>query len=155
MINPAEILDALISKLREIEDLVEEMDGDATRIYAFHNLYPKESNLAHAIFTQPVPSILAVWNGTGPGSFGRNEAWKHHFALYLRARETDEATASYARLFRLLTKGVPPSTGLALQYSTIHDDCLPMDTPTIHRDTDQESLDYFQVDLTFTEIGDE
>jgi len=155
MINPAEILDALIAKLREIEDLVAEMDGDETRIYAFHNLYPKESNLTNAIFTQPVPSIMAVWNGTGPGNFGRNEAWKHQFTLYLRARETSEATASYARLFRLLTKGVPASTGLALQYSTIHEHCLPMDTPTIARDTDQESLDYFAVSITFTEIGDE
>jgi hypothetical protein len=155
MINPTDILDALIAKLREIEDLVEEMDGDENRIYAFHSLYPKESNLAQAIFAQPVPSILAVWNGTGPGNFGRNEAWKHQFTLYLRARETDEATASYAKLFRLLTKGVPASTGLALQYSTVHADCLPMDTPTIARDTDQESLDYFAVSITFTEIGDE
>ncbi len=155
MINPAEILDTLVAKLREIPALVSEVDGDAARIYAFHNLYPKESNLAHAIFTQPVPSMMAVWNGTGPGNFGRNEAWKHQFTIYLRAHETDEPTASYARLFRLLTKGVPASTGLALQYSTVHPDCLPMDTPTIERATDQESLDYFVVILAFTEIGDE
>ena len=56
---------------------------------------------------------MAVWQGTGPGSFGGMDVWKHQVTLFLRARETfdgDPPTAYY-RLFRLITKGVPTASG--------------------------------------------
>jgi hypothetical protein len=36
----------------------------------------------------PAPSIMAVWQGTAPGSFGGVDVWKHQVTLFLRARET-------------------------------------------------------------------
>ena len=38
---------------------------------------------------------------------------------------------------------------------TVHSSCYPMDLPQIQRQTDAEGLDYFEVPITFTEIGDE
>ena len=64
------------------------MAGDPERIYAYHDQYPKHVSLTHAIHQMPAPSIMAVWQGTGPGSFGGFDVWKHQVTLFLRARET-------------------------------------------------------------------
>jgi hypothetical protein len=143
--------------LKDIPDLVSEMDGDPERIYAYHDQYPKRSSLAMAIHTMPAPAIMAVWQGTSPGAFGGVDVWKHQVTLYLRARETfdgDPPTAYY-RLFRLITKGIPAAAGVQMSNATIHPSCYPMDLPLIQRQTDAEGLDYFEVPITFTEIGDE
>ncbi len=157
MINPAELVDNLVAMLRTIPDLVTEMEGDPERIYAYHDHYPKKSSLAHAIHSMPAPSVMAVWQGTAPGSFGGVDVWKHQVTLYLRSRETDETDppTAYYRLFRLITKGIPAGSDVPMLNVTVHPSCYAMDLPMIQRQTDAEGLDYFEVPITFTEIGDE
>jgi len=156
MINPAELVDALVAKLRAIPELVLEMEGDWQRIYAYHDLYPKRMSLPLAIYEMPVPSIMVAWQGTTPSSFGAAEAWKHNLSLYLRARETldgDPPTAYY-RLFDLIVNGVPAGGALKMLYTTVHPRCHPMDPPSIQRATDEQGTDYFEVTVSFTEMGD-
>ena len=157
MINPAELVDNLVAMLRAIPDLVVEMEGDPERIYAYHDRYPKKASLAQAIHTMPAPAVMAVWQGTAPGTFGTVDVWKHQVTLYLRAREASESDppAAYYRLFRLITKGVPAESEVPMLNATVHPSCYPMDLPLIQRQTDAEGLDYFEVPITFTEIGDE
>jgi len=157
MIDPSILIESLVAMLRDIPDLITEMNGDPDRIYAYHDQYPKRSSLPFAIHQMPAPSIMVAWQGTVPATFGGNDVWKHQVTLFLRARETfdgDPPTA-YHRLFRLITKGVPVSAGLPVLNATIHPSCYPMDVPSIQRATDAEGLDYFEVNMTFTEIGDE
>lgn len=157
MTDPSLIVDSLVAMLRAIPELVAEMNGDASRIYAYHDQYPKHASLAYAIHQMPAPSVMIAWTGTQPGSLGGNEVWKHQFTLFLRVRETFDGNAptSYYRLFRLITKGVPAATGQPMQYATVVPSCFPMDTPSIERQTDAEGLDFFQVTMSFTEIGDD
>ena len=49
----------------------------------------------------------------------------------------------------------PDSADVAMLNATVHPSCYPMDLPTIQRQTDAEGLDYFEVPITFTEIGDD
>ncbi len=157
MINPAELVDNLVAMLRAIPDLVAEMDGDAERIYAYHDHYPKKASLAQAIHNMPAPAVMAVWQGTAPGTLGSVDVWKHQVTLYLRSREADDSAppAAYYRLFRLITKGVPAGSEVPMLNATVHPSCYPMDLPQIQRQTDAEGLDYFEVPITFTEIGDD
>jgi hypothetical protein len=113
--------------------------------------------LVHAIHAMPAPGLMVVWQGTQPGSFGGVDVWKHQITLFLRAKETFEGDAptAYYRLFRLITKGVPTAGGVEMLNVTVHDSCYPMDLPQIQRQTDAEGLDYFEVPLSFTEIGDD
>ncbi len=152
MIDTSVLVDNLVATLRDIPDLVAEMDGDPERIFAYHDSYPANISLTHAIHAAPAPSILVAWIGTSPGSFGGVDAWKHQVNLYLRAGDTPTA---YYRLFRLVTKGVPAASGQPMLNTTIHADCYPMDLPLIQRQTDAEGLDYFEVPIQFTEIGDQ
>ena len=73
------------------------------------------------------------------------------------ARETfdGDPPTPYYRMFRLITKGVPTASGERCSNTTVHPSCYPMDLPSIQRQTDAEGLDYFEVPLSFTEIGDE
>lgn len=156
MINPAELVDELVAKLRAIPELVVEMNGDPQRIYAYHDSYPKRVSLPLAIYEMPAPAIMVAWQGTVPGTFGVNEAWNHNLTLYLRARETLEGDppTAYYRLFHLIVNGVPAGGALKMLYTTVHDRCHPMDTPSIQRATDEQGTDYFEVNISFTEIGD-
>lgn len=155
--NPADLVDNLVGLLRDVPDLLAEMNGDPERIVAYHDQYPKRSSLAHAIHQMPAPSILAVWQGTYPGAFGGMDVWKHRVTLFLRARETFEGDAptGYYRLYQLIKKGVPTSVGQPMLNVTVHPSCYAMDLPPIERQTDAEGLDYFEVPITFTEIGDD
>ncbi len=157
MIDTSVLVDNLVATLRDIPELVAEMGGDPERIVAYHDQYPKKVSLVHALHSMPAPSILVVWQGTAPGSFGGFDVWKHQVSLFLRARETfdGDPPTPYYRLFRLITKGVPKSSGQQMLNTSIHPDCHPMDLPSIARQTDAEGLDYFEVPITFTEIGDE
>jgi hypothetical protein len=149
MINPSEVVNSLVAILRDIPELVAEMGGDADRIYAYHDSFPKRVSLARAIHLMPAPAIMAVWQGTAPGSFGGYSVWKHQVTLFVRAPE------SYYNVFRLLTKGVPTMAGVPMSNVTVHQSCYPMDLPLIQRQQDAEGVDYFEVPIAFTEIGDD
>jgi hypothetical protein len=157
MIDTSVLVDNFVALLRGIPELVEEMAGDPDRVYAYHDQYPKRVSLAHAIHAMPAPGIMAVWQGTTPGTFGGFDVWKHQVTLFLRARETAEGDppTAYYRMFRAITKGVPASSNVAMNLVTVHPSCYPMDLPSITRQTDAEGLDYFEVPITFTEAGDE
>lgn len=158
MVDPSELITNLIAALRDIPELTAEMDGDGERIYPYHDSYPEKVSLVHAIHTMPAPGLMAVWQGTQPGSFGGVDIWKHQVTLFLRAKQasTEDAPSAYYRLFRLITKGVPASgDGQPMINVTVHPSCYPMDLPQIQRQTDAEGLDYFEIPLSFTEIGDD
>jgi hypothetical protein len=157
MIDVSVLVENFVAALRDIPALVAEMAGNPARIYAYHDEYPKRVSLAHAIHQMPAPSIMAVWQGTSPGAFGGFDVWKHQVTLYLRAGEAPDADppTAYYRMFRLIAKGIPAASGVAMNVATIHPSCYPMDLPSILRQTDAEGLDYFEVPVTFTEIGDE
>jgi len=157
MINAAEIIDSLVGLLRDIPELVALMGGEQGRIFAYHDLYPKRISIDRARYEMPAPGIMVAYQGTSPGSFGRSEVWKHELSITLRAGEEQdgEAPIGYYQLFRLITKGVPASLGLALGLATVHASCQPMDTPALRRQIDAAGVDYFEIAMSFTEIGDD
>jgi hypothetical protein len=157
MINASELVNNLVAMLRDIPELVAEMAGDSERIYAYHDSYPRNISLTHAIHQMPVPAIMVAWQGTSPGSFAGVDVWKHQVTLFIRAPQVDSEAPppSYYLLFRLVTKGVPAAAGVPMINVTVHPNCYPMDLPLIQRQPDAEGLDYFEVPLSFTEIGDD
>ena len=160
MIDPSELVDDLVAALRDIADLVTEIGSDSNRIFAYHDQYPNRVSLAHAVHQMPVPGIMAVWQGTQPGSFGGVDVWKHQVTLFVRVgasavKDGVDVPTTYYSLFRLITKGVPTESGQPMLNTTVHSSCYPMDLPMIQRQTDSEGLDYFEIPIQFTEIGDD
>ncbi|MEN6532174.1 MAG: hypothetical protein ABFD89_00830 [Bryobacteraceae bacterium] len=151
MIDPSELVDNLVTKLRLITSLVADVGGVATNIYAYHDSHPTKSSLMAAILQMQHPSVMAVWQGTAPGSIQNMTIWKHQVTLYLRAKEESAAGTAYCDLFRHIVEGVPTDETLAMLYVEVHASCLPMDIPSISRQTDVEGQDYFEIPLSFTE----
>jgi hypothetical protein len=158
LVNPSEIVEALITLLRDIPDLVAEIGGDPERIYAYHDRFPDKVSLEMAKYEMPAPGVMVAWQGTRLGDRGGFNAWKHDYSIYLRAKpESGNPPAGYYKLYRLIVKGVPASgDGQPLQYTTVHASCEPMDDiPPIQRQTDAAGVDYFEISMSFTEIGDD
>lgn len=158
MLNPADILDALVAKLKVITTLVDALGGDATNIVAYHDAWPASSYLQTALIEMKAPGILAVWRDTSPGNFGRNEVWKHTFSLIIRPPEAVEDGPGYGDIFAAIVNGIPTGSGVKLLNDLIHSGCYPMDVPTFTRQTivvsAEASLDYFEIRITLTENGD-
>ncbi len=162
MIDAAEILDALVERLRDTPDVVSLMDGDPERIRAYHDMYPNQNSLQEEIAKGlEAPGILCYWQATGPGA-GGFEPWQHVFGIAIRmAAELNTGATpqlGYSKIFRAIMKGLP-ATGeqQPLIYATIHPQCLPfLDStwPSISRATDVAGIDYFVIQLSFTENGE-
>ncbi len=155
MIDTSEIVDGLVALLRDISDLVALLNGEDDRIYAYHDAWPTNVSLAAAVTRMPAPAIMVAWDGAGPVSFGGGTAWAHRIKCYLRIGEPTNGLPTYFTLFRAIVKGVPNSTGEALEHSQVHASCWPMEVPEFSRQTDAEGVDYCEVALTFVEMGND
>lgn len=158
MVDAAEIVANLVTLLRDIPDLVEAMGGDPARIYAYEDRYPKNNSLERAKGLLLAPGILIGFEGEGPASYGQQEVWQYRISASLRAavNSGDSTPSGYYRLFRLLVKGSPTSAaGLQIQNITVHESCMPMGTPAMDRKIDVNGNDYFEVSLSFLEMGDD
>ena len=155
MLNPADLLTAVVARLRDIPELVAVLDGDANNIYAYSDAFPTAANFREALIIQRRPSIMVMWQETGPGAWAKNEVWKHRFSLFIAA---SNGISPFA-LMQLLVSGVPAALGVRMLNAQIHASVLPMDTPRFSRgflvtDVTGSTLDYYEMSLTLTERGD-
>lgn len=153
MINAAELIDNLVAFLRDIPDLVAEMEGNPERIIAYHHRYPKQRSLEEAKHGMPAPGIMVAHLGPRPGSLGGVTMWHHRVSLYLRTRETFEGDppGGYYRLWRLISDGIATSHQQPLLYAAIHPSCELVDLPEFGFQSDAEGLDYCECVLEFRE----
>jgi len=159
MINPAHILDRLVAVLRDIPALVVEMGGDESRIRAYHDAYPTTTSYELAVARAPSPSIVVVWNGTGPDNMGQLLVWRHDFSLFVRARRPPAgagaaAETGFYKIHESLVEGVPAhGNGLRLVDYQILDGLYPMEPPSMERRSDAEGVNFFEVVISFKETG--
>lgn len=164
MVDPGLLTVALTTKLQSIAELVDLLGGDPYRIFPYRRRHPGQTNLQQAIYRMPIPSIMLVWEGTVPGRLGKNEVWKHKYALYLRAKEEVDSDASKGayQLWQTMINGVPQGEGcdgLKMLYTTVHESCFALDTPAIipmagQTEDSKGIFEYFKVATALTEKGD-
>ena len=158
MIDPSELVDNLVAMLRDIPDLVAEMGGDPERIYAYHDSVPEEGQPG----ARDPPDARAVDHGGLAGHAAR--LVRRHRRLEAPGHAVPAGAGDVRRrpAHRLLPAVPADHQGRAgrgrrrpMLNATVHPSCYPMDLPSIQRQTDAEGLDYFEVPLSFTEIGDD
>ena len=99
MLNPAAMVDSIVTTLQSIPDLAAAMtvldqSGSPTcRISAYHYRVGVEHRLAEAIYKMPAPSMLVAWDGTQGGNFNGQTIWKHRFNVYFRMGNAAGLTA--------------------------------------------------------------
>jgi|GEM_PF-485452 len=158
MVNASEIANSLRDLLRTVPDLLADMGDDSERIFCYHDRYPANVNLSQAIHDMPSPGVMIVWQGRSLGSFGSLEVFKHRFSVIFRAGESslqDDPPRGYYTMDKALWDGIPGGAGLPMKYQAVHASCHPMDPYSISRQTDAEGVDYWEAQISFTEVGDE
>ncbi len=163
MTNPGTLVAAIVAKLRLIDALVDELGGEATRITSYDYRYPKETCILDAITKHDQPGVLVTWAGTGQGSVGPSQLWRHEFTLHLRSgRVSDEAdvTAGIYRLFDLIANGTATGDNQKFINTEIHSSCHSMDavprmviTPVVV-DFTGKTVDTFEIQFSLTETSD-
>lgn len=151
MLSETVLIDAQVDILRLIPELVTDVGGDSSRIFAYVDTYPTEIDSTRAIHDMPNNSVMVMWRSTGLGSHARREVWKHNFAWIIRG--VDPLT-----MWTHVVNGVPTGGTERLTRREVHPACYPMDTPRIDRKSlfigMDASIDYYEISVTYTEKGD-
>lgn len=152
MIRVKSLVEAIVNNLRSIPELVAILQGREEAIFAYHDIYPAKSSVALAIIELQPGQIMVAWNGTSPAAAPLG-FWSHNVKVYIRAAEESETLdpEGYYELFRLIFDGVPEGQSLTMRQMEQIPECDPMENETIVRSSDAEGIDYFEVDLNFTE----
>lgn len=83
-VEPVDLQDAWVAKLRAIPELVMEMNGDPGRINAYYDVYPDNVSLSAALYKLQAPGLVVAWAGMTPAQFGQVDRWSHQITLYWR-----------------------------------------------------------------------
>jgi hypothetical protein len=159
--NPADLSTRMVAMLKSIPGLVTAL-GSADYITAHYDSYP-EISLSEAIYTMAPPSILVVWDGSGPAPMGTREVWSHSFRMILRAKaETPDGTQpdGYYQIWTSIVNGVPSiGDGQSLRLTEFDTGVYPINQFSIRRaqmlvdPATATALEYFEVTFNLTERG--
>ena len=162
MVNPYDIVDRIVEALGSIAELGAHLDDEpASGIRPYHDAYPRKVDLEDAIGQMPQPGILVAWRGTGPARRRAGEVWVHRFSLILRvADQSGLNRKDYAGMWIAIMNGIPAGgDGQPFRRAAIDPNLLPPDTPSIERRSilldGSSRLDYFEILLSYTQIGDD
>lgn len=81
MIGWWDIQSAIVTALRGSPDVLVQVGGTSSRIYAYEDKYPGGVNYFQGIDQMKPPSIMVAWVGTSPVDFGDARQWQHRFSL--------------------------------------------------------------------------
>src|SRR5579884_762078 len=104
MLNPAPLVDAVVTALQSIKPLVDAMNGDPANIYATNFVFGGDQALTTEIYAMKAPSILVAWEGQLGGNFSGTTLAKDRIAVYIRAANQAGAPqpVSYEQLWWLI-----------------------------------------------------
>lgn len=157
MVDPSDLLDAIVTALRSNAPLVALLGNlaAAESIIPYYTDYSKgATNLEQRIFDQKPNSILACWLQTRTGNFNKGEAIKHDFALYLKP------TARVSAVFTSIREGVctVPGDSAKFKHLTIDPSVNPPENVGCRARTNFISqqyglFDFTEITFTLTERG--
>lgn len=67
MVNPNDIVDAVVTKLRSVSAVVALVGGDSNAIYSYEPSFPAAASLEQALNEMPAPSVLVCHRGFSTG----------------------------------------------------------------------------------------
>jgi hypothetical protein len=120
MINPLDLQNAIVDKLRDIPELVDFI-GDIGEIQGYDEESQTEGTEDGAEFSMMGRAVMVSWKGAELPRTGETRGWKHAFKIALKA----ESIQSYYSLAQLIFDGKPDgdSYGENFLNSNISDLC--------------------------------
>ena len=149
-----DILEEYVTRLRRIPDLVAALDGEASRIFAYHEERNKDPQLTQIILRWPAPFLMgylgnsAVVNRASRESFG--------YEIIFAGRFSSET--QWLDAFEAFCHGIPTGTTNKLRYQAVSPRVYPMSAPQFRRIavavSDTADVVYFEISFTVALRGD-
>lgn len=158
MIDPNEIVDSIVTMLRDIPEVVEAVDNALENIYGYYGKWPEENSSMLAVLQTRRSKILVVSRGFYEGQLGSMGANKYPLSLFIQPRDGDSGESVAAKILG----GVPSSgdpAGVKFRFLALHPLCHPItDSPRFQRTpfliAENTILEIPELQLTLTENGD-
>lgn len=161
MVNPSDIVDALVEKLKTVDALVDELGGNPENISAYHYNFSESLTLEEAVDNMPDGSILVRWAGTNPVEVGEGGVyWAHRIEMYLRAATAQNGSVPPRRgmgyLLSQLFSGEPVGgDGMSMLYEEFHPSVEPLHAQigqcTIEPEEDSQGVSILKVSIPVLE----
>jgi hypothetical protein len=152
MLNPADIVAAVVDTLRDIPDLVDRL-GHPESIFAYSDQYPAQKTVEDAVTEMMTPSIMVVHESTEMGAMGEVPRWQHNIVLYIRA-EGQAGESGYYELINIMANGHPASNPChSFLESQLHPECDGPADPEFSRYATEDGIDLWQLKFSLTELG--
>jgi len=138
------------------------MADNPSNIYGHAYQYGADKSLALAINNQSSPSILVAYLDYLGGQFSGMTVWKHRLTAYIRPKNaavgltsSNTRAASPQHIFWLMMNSPVLGGEQNFRYIELTPGLALVDAmPSLTHQTDEQGADFFQVLMTFPEIGD-
>lgn len=142
---PSQLIAAIVALLRDTPTLVTALNGDATRVRAYHDQADDVPNLAEAVYAMPSPSLLVVLGDISPVSLGQGSSDGYEVEIYLRGPALFQSDGR-----ELILDGEPASGGgNPFRYLSPVTWVDPPDAGSYQALEDSEGQDYRLLSLTY------
>jgi hypothetical protein len=158
MLKPSRIVDAVVTALKTIPDLVTILVNDDTRIVGYHFVPGLNQSLNEALNTMLQPSLLVAYKGVIGGNFNGYVIFKHEIEIYYRGanqRGFGQPVKSEDIWYVIVNAPINSGTLNIRQVQIMPGQLEIMETPSMTHMQDMELQDYFVGNCIFPEIDDQ
>lgn len=145
MINPLDLQNAIVDKLRAIPALIA-LVGDMGSIQAYDDESQTDGTLDGSELGMMDTAILVGWLGAQLPRMGETRGWTHQFKIVLKA----DSIMVYYQLAQLIFDGIPDGEYDTFLNCMIHQDCDGIQNAELNRDT-TDGVDRLAIQFTLTE----
>lgn len=161
MLEPDDVVSAVVAAYRLCPEIVAEMNGDFARIRGYRDCI-EHNDLRTAILQLGAPGLLVVYEGDALRRVDGGNCRVYNLSVYFRGRATgkDESPSGTGHLRYLFERAIPTGSSEPLRAYTIHPSCYEQDPTTAARETvvistQGDVIEYWRARLTLPEVGDE
>ncbi len=145
MTNPTDLLDAIVTSLRAIPELVTLLAGDGANIVAYKHQWPSATSWMLALRQQKAGGIMVLYRGTGIAQWGRIPSRAHNFSLLVRDGEGVDVCAIWTAI---IDGGFRSAADIHADVDMVQDPSFELRTIAV---TETAYLDYWEAQFALTE----
>lgn len=149
MVDLIELVNAFVSTLQRIPEVVEDLGGSPASIIGYIDIASVRNSMNNAVYSQKSGTVLVLWREMVMTE-GEMAWYEHHVELQLRARPG----SSILTLIKDIVDGVPdPGDGMCWLRCQLLPGLDPTQVARAYFETDEEGIDHGVIETTTKEIA--
>lgn len=152
MLNPDDLVDAIVAKIKLVSGFMAYMANDAANVKAYTD---DETGVLNAVGAMEAPSTLVMWQELEEVSEGQ-AAWTHRIEIAVRPLPNQASPNRFGAVLYALINGVPAggSKRLFADVDTPDVRWEMLGIPQAVRSVDEQGVEYILVSVRYRQKGD-